>query len=82
MPTNKKNYKRKQIKKNYFTLYQYNLHKIKSNMSKKTLHLTKLWQGWHNIGQDRPHSHYDPLGSTEKQMRTTGTNIKNHEARN
>ena len=27
----------------------------------------KLWQGWHNTGQDRPYFHYGLLGSTEKQ---------------
>ena len=35
----------------------------------------KLWQGWHNTGQDRPYFHYGLLGSTEKQMGITGTNI-------
>ena len=33
----------------------------------------KLWQGWQNTGQDRHYFHYGPLGSTEKQMRNTGT---------
>ena len=32
-------------------------------MCLKTLHLMKLWQGWHNTGQDRPYFHYSPLGS-------------------
>ena len=44
-------------------------------MRLKTLHLMKLWQGWHNTGQDRSYFHYGPLGSTEKQMENTGTNI-------
>ena len=49
-------------------------------MCLKTPHLMKLWKGWHNTGQDRPYFHYGPLGSIEKQMENTGTNI--HEAGN
>ena len=41
----------------------------------------KLWQGWHKTGQDRPFSHYGPLGSTEKHMGNTPTN-KKHEIGN
>ena len=34
------------------------------------VYLRILWQGWHNIGQERSYFHYGPLGKYKEQMWT------------